>query len=125
MTDGFAAIVRDSGADFRSLGSFNVDDKVDELLGARRHTQGVSISTGVTVLLRLVARMLKATPQIRDRVLSERPDLIVYDTFALWGHVLASSLDIPAVSLSTTYAASPHSVLSRQMRSGLAYQHWE
>jgi len=72
LTDDFEGMVRAAGAEFRSLGSFDVDAEVDRVLGPRR-AGGVDLSTGVTVLLGFVARMLRATHRSEPRSRSTLP----------------------------------------------------
>ncbi len=90
----FRSVVESSGATFRAYPAAVVTSAV------------IAQATQTGDLLRVPRVILRATqtlaPFMLHQLTSERPDVVVLDSNALWGHIAVRSLGLPAVSLMTT-----------------------
>lgn len=91
----FRRIVEGTGATFRPYPA-----------GALRSAD-IAAATQSGDLTRVVSRIMQATeillPFLQEELTRERPDVIALDSNALWGHMAARLLDIPTISLMTTF----------------------
>jgi UDP:flavonoid glycosyltransferase YjiC (YdhE family) len=63
-------------------------------------TQSGNITKVVGVILRATESLL---PFMLDELPRQQPDVVVYDSNALWGRMAATKLNLPTVSLMTTF----------------------
>ncbi|HEX3642941.1 MAG TPA: macrolide family glycosyltransferase, partial [Ktedonobacteraceae bacterium] len=56
----------------------------------------------------IVAESYHVLPQVLDRIRAEQPDYIVYGAMCAWARIVVQVLDIPAMTLRTTYVINEH-----------------
>ena len=104
-TDPFAAGIGEAGARYRPYGNAfladltHLPERLDQLSWLLTRTTA-----------EILARDL-------DAVRAERPDYVITDSVAPWGHWLAQALDVPVVTSITTFAFNRH-VLAFAARHG-------
>lgn len=73
---------------------------------------------------RVVQRLLEATPtllaDLQSQMRADPPDAVMFDSNALWGRMLASRLDRPAISLMTTMLVGSSAFRALRAREMLA-----
>lgn len=109
--EAYRAIIEGAGADFIPCDPWCTEMHLSPADGARIATDtAFAIKVLVDTILALDAHIL---PDVRDFA----PDVIVADSMAMWGKLMAGKLGIPFVSSTTTFAFNRHS--SKVMRQGL------
>ena len=93
-TEQFRPLVESLGAEVRAY----PEDTISSAVIAEATTQGGST--------KVVQRLLESTPTLlsflQSQLREDRPDAVMFDSNALWGRMLATSLERPAISLMTT-----------------------
>ncbi len=69
----------------------------------------------IALALKLLELSEKAVAGIKDDLLRDKPDYIIYDSCCMWGKYLAQHLKIPAICSITTFVTTPWIVLSDYM----------
>ena len=93
-TEQFRPLAESLGAEFRAY----PEDTISSAVIAKATIEGGST--------KVVQRLLESTPTLLEFLQSQLhedpPDAVMFDSNALWGRMLATSLDRPAISLMTT-----------------------
>src|SRR5699024_2049461 len=93
-TEQFRRLAESLGAEFRAYPK----DTISSAVIAKATIEGGST--------KVVQRLLESTPTLLEFLQSQlhedSPDAVMFDSNALWGRMLATSLDRPAISLMTT-----------------------
>lgn len=115
ITEEFRTKVEQAGGTFRPLGT-----SLDIAAEARRQVKrsqdgGLPPSAAFRVFLSFMARTMARLDELRDALVAEDPDLIIYDPMSLWGNVLARSDPRPRATFYTTYPMVAGDALSRRM----------
>jgi MGT family glycosyltransferase len=88
----FQAAIEQTGATFRTIGSFfDEQTYVDENL--------------VRFAYRLISVTQDILPAILPEVTAEKPDYIIYDSLCVWGKCIAQILQVPAIASVTSLAS--------------------
>ncbi|WP_249978546.1 macrolide family glycosyltransferase [Vreelandella olivaria] len=94
VTEEFRAVVEQAGATFRAYPDGTISSKV--IADANAHGGSA----------RVVQRLLEAAqtllPLLESELRQDPPDAVMFDSNALWGRMLATSLRRPGISLMTT-----------------------
>ncbi|PMR72550.1 glycosyl transferase [Billgrantia endophytica] len=115
-TEEFRAVAEQAGATFRAYPDGTISSKV--IADANAHGGSAKV----------VQRLLEATqtllPLLESELREDPPDAIMFDSNALWGRMLATSLRRPAISLMTTILVNASAFRSLTVRECLAVV-WE
>lgn len=116
VTEEFRAVAEQAGANVRAY----PDGSISSRAIADANAQGGSA--------KVVQRLLEATqtlfPLLEPELREDPPDAIMFDSNALWGRMLATSLRLPAISLMTTILVNASVVRDLTARERLAVA-WE
>lgn len=116
VTEEFRTVAEQIGATFRAY----PDGTISSNVIADANAQGGSAK----VVQRLLEATRKLLPLLESELRKDPPDAIMFDSNALWGRMLATSLRRPAISLMTTILVNASVFRSLTARERLAVV-WE
>lgn len=94
-SEAFREAIEQTGAQFRPYaGPTASQDDIVRLL------QGGNLASVTVLLLEMSVAVL---PQLLDELQEDPPDLIIHDSIALWGYMVAKLLDMPSVASITHF----------------------
>ena len=112
VTEQFRPLVESLGADVRTYPENTISSQV------------IAEATAEGGSARVVQRLLESTPDLfaflQSEMVTDPPDAVMFDSNALWGRMLATRLDRPAISLMTTMFVGSSALRALRAREMLA-----
>jgi MGT family glycosyltransferase len=111
VTREFEAVVRNTGASIRLLG-----DHLTIPATVEGGATGKTMQQLMPLLVGLMNRGLRESPQMAEQARAERADCIVYDPMAMWGRAVAGMLDLPKAIFQTSFGLSHSPTMERELK---------
>jgi MGT family glycosyltransferase len=111
VTREFEAVVRNTGASIRLLG-----DHLTIPATVEGGATGKTMQQLMPLLVGLMNRGLRESPQMAEQARAERADCIVYDPMAMWGRAVSGMLDLPKAIFQTSFGLSHSPTMERELK---------
>ena len=116
LTEEFREKVENVGGIFRPLGTTpDIYAEARRAVNAARNGGGLSPGGALRVFITFMARTMARLDELREELVADDPDLIIYDPMSLWGNILARNGDRPRVTFYTTYPRIAGDAMSGRM----------
>jgi MGT family glycosyltransferase len=104
LTEEFREKIENVGGIFRPLGTeLDIYAEARRAVNATRNGVGLSPSGALRVFITFMTRTMAHLDELREELVADDPDLIIYDPMSLWGNILARNGDTPRATFYTTY----------------------